>query len=161
MVYSNTEVRRQDRLLEAKEAEVLLKDGEYAVLSMKAENGVGAYAVPISFVWDGANSIYFHCAKEGQKLRCLDLCNSVSVCIVGKTKVHSEKFTTAYESIMLTCKAYRGLAEDKRMQALELLLLKYSPLDKEVGMEYAKAAFERTEIVRLDIETWSGKSKVV
>lgn len=161
MIYSNAMIRRQDRLLEEKAAEVLLMEGEYAVLSMQAENGVGAYGVPISYVWDGKNSLYFHCATEGQKLRCLDLCNVVSVCIVGKTQVRSEKFTTAYESVFLTGKASRGLLEDERMQALELLLLKYSPLDKEVGMQYAKNAFGRTEIVRIDIETVSGKCKVV
>lgn len=161
MIYSNAMIRRQDRLLEEKAAEVLLLDGEYAVLSMQAENGVGAYGVPISYAWDGKNSLYFHCATEGQKLRCLDLCNVVSVCIVGKTQVRSEKFTTAYESVFLTGKAARGLLEDERMQALELLLLKYSPLDKEVGMQYAKNAFGRTEIVRIDIETVSGKCKVV
>lgn len=161
MIYSNAIIRRQDRLLEEKAAEVLLMEGEYAVLSMQAENGVGAYGVPISYVWDGKNSLYFHCATEGQKLRCLDLCNVVSVCIVGKTQVRSEKFTTAYESVFLTGKASRGLLEDERMQALELLLLKYSPLDKEVGMQYAKNAFGRTEIVRIDIETVSGKSKVI
>lgn len=47
------------------------------------------------------------------------------------------------------------------MHALELLLAKYSPDDREVGMKYAEKSFHRTEIVRLEILAVSGKSKVV
>ena len=79
MIYSNADVRRQDRLLTEESAILLLTKGEYGMLSMQAENG-GAYAVPISFVWDGVRSVYFHCAIEGRKLRCIELCNRVSFC---------------------------------------------------------------------------------
>ena len=66
MHYSNSDIRRQDRLLNEVAARKLLIEGEFAVLSMQAENG-GAYAVPISYVWDGKGSVFFHCAKEGRK----------------------------------------------------------------------------------------------
>ena len=47
------------------------------------------------------------------------------------------------------------------MKALELLLDKLSPEDKVVGMKYAEKSFHRTEIIRLDIDNWSGKCKRV
>jgi hypothetical protein len=47
------------------------------------------------------------------------------------------------------------------MKALELIIDKYSPGDKEVGLKYAQKSFDRTEIIRLDIEKWSGKCKKI
>jgi nitroimidazol reductase NimA-like FMN-containing flavoprotein (pyridoxamine 5'-phosphate oxidase superfamily) len=160
MIYSNQDVRRQDRLLSEESAILLLKNGEIGVLSMQAENG-GAYAVPVSYVWDGKGSVYFHCAKDGRKLRCIALCNSVSFCVVGRTNVIPDKFTTEYESIILECKAYTNLPSEERMKALEQILDKYSPADKTAGRKYAENSFNKTEIVRLDIEHWSGKRKTV
>ena len=47
------------------------------------------------------------------------------------------------------------------MSALSLLLSKYCPNDKMVGMQYAEKSFFRTEIIRLDIEEVSAKSKAL
>lgn len=158
MQYFNTNIRRQDRLLDEAQATELLKKGEYGIFSVQAEEG-GAYGIPINYAWDGKQSIYLHCAPEGRKLRCIKICNRVSFCIVGHTQVISNKFSTAYESIVLNCLAFTNLPEVERMKGLELLLDKYSPSDKVKGMQYAKNSFERTEIIRLDITRWSGKCK--
>ncbi|MDY0360871.1 MAG: pyridoxamine 5'-phosphate oxidase family protein [Desulforegulaceae bacterium] len=160
MKFSNSDIRRQDRLLDEKRAVELLLNSEYGVISMASESN-SIYAVPINYVWDRKNSIYLHCAKEGRKLRCMDLNPKVSFCIVGNTNVLSSKFTTEYESIILECTARRNLLEHERMNALEIFIDKYSPMDKETGIKYARKSFFRTEIVRLDIEKWSGKSKKV
>lgn len=47
------------------------------------------------------------------------------------------------------------------MSALSLFLSKYCPNDKIVGLKYAEKSFTRTEIIRLDIEEVSGKTKNV
>lgn len=80
---------------------------------------------------------------------------------MGATEVCPAQFTTAYESIVLDCRARRGLPPGERMRALELLLEKYSPAHKTTGLRYAEASFARTEIVRLDVVAWSGKTKRV
>lgn len=158
MIYNNDDVRRQDRLLSEDEALCLLREGEYGILSLIAPEG-HPYGIPVSYVWDGGNRIYFHCAKEGKKLLCIDSQGEASFCIVGKTKVVSDKFTTGYESIVLQCKTKRGLTDSERMAALKLLLEKYSPKDVAVGMRYAEKSFGRTEIVCLTVEKFSGKCK--
>lgn len=160
MLYNNDGVRRQDRLLSEKEAYELLKNGEYGLLSLVTPEGF-PYGIPVSFVWDGGDNIYFHCAREGKKLLCMDFLPKASFCIVGKTKVVPDKFTTGYESIVLECSVRKGLAADERMMALRLLLEKYSPDDMAVGMKYAEKSFGRTEIVCLTVEKFSGKSKKV
>lgn len=159
MKFDNSQVRRQDRLLDESRAFEILKEGEYGILSMRTEDGEGAYGIPLSYVWDRGNSIYIHCAPVGRKLRCIDACPNVSFCITGRTKVISHEFTTAYESVILRCTAHHSLHEAERMSALSLLLSKYCPNDKLHGMSYAEKSFHRTEIIRLDIEEISAKSK--
>lgn len=160
MEFTNTHVRRQDRLLDEETAKALLAQGEYGVLSLQAEEG-GGYGVPVNYVWDGKHFMYLHCAPQGRKLRCIELCNKVSFCVAGKTNIVSHKFTTGYESILLHCTAHIHLPDGERMHALKLLLDKYSFQDKENGMKYAEKSFNRTGIIRLDIDHWSGKCKIV
>lgn len=159
MIYDNSHIRRQDRTLDESRAVKILKDGEYGVLSLRTEDGNGAYGIPLSYVWDGGNSIYIHCAPVGKKIDCIDACCNVSFCVIGRTKVIPSQFTTAYESIVLKCSAHRSLHEAERMSALSLLLSKYCPDEKARGITYAEKSFHRTEIIRLDIEKFSGKTK--
>lgn len=158
MNYSTDAVRRQDRLLNEEEARKLLQEGEYGVLSMQTLEG-GAYGMPVNYAWDGHSYLYLHCAPEGHKLRCIARNERVSFCVVGRTRVIPDKFTTDYESIVLSCIAQLVTDDEERMKALELLLDKYSPDDKTAGMKYARQSFSRTAIIRLDINQWSGKTK--
>ena len=158
MKYSNKNVKRQDRLLDEKSAKKILANGEYGVLSMLT-NENKAYGIPINYVWNTKHSIYLHCALDGRKIESIDLHNKVSFCIIGKTKIISNKFTTAYESIILDCIAYRNLQNEEKINALELLIDKYSPENKAQGEKYIKKLINRTEIIRLDIIEYSGKAK--
>lgn len=65
MEYTNQDVRRQDCLLDEVRAFEILKEGEFGILSMRTEEGDGAYGIPINYVWDRGNSIYIHCAPVG------------------------------------------------------------------------------------------------
>ena len=161
MEYNNNVIRRQDRLLSNEGVLSLLRTGEYGVLSMidNREDKEMAYGVPVNFAWDGKESVYIHCAPEGRKLRCLGKNACVSFCVVGKTKVIPDKFTTAYQSIILECQAETGLAEDERRKALHLILEKYSPDHVETGKKYVERSFGRTNVIKLNIIRWSGKSK--
>ena len=163
---SSKDVRRQDRLLDEERALEILQNEEYGVLSMvevktdESETFAG-YGIPINFVWDKNKYIYFHCAPEGHKLECIDKNPNVSFCIIGKTNVIPNKFTTAYESIIIRGKITHGLSDFEKMNALILILEKYSPEDIETGKKYAEKSFFRTEILRLEIESVSGKTKKV
>ena len=159
MIYDNSGVRRQDRLLTEAEARGLLAAGAHGVLSMC--DGGQAYGIPVSSAWDGNESLYLHRAPEGRKLRCLEAAPQVSFCVTGRTHVVPERFTTAYESVVAECEAHLGLPEAERMRALELLVAKYAPELKAIGRKYAEKSFHRTQIIRLDIRTFSGKCKRV
>ncbi len=160
MKYSVNNVRRQDRLLTEDLAIALLETGEYGVLSMQSEDG-GGYGLPISFVWDKDQNIYLHCALEGRKLKLIEKCNKISFCVVGKTNVISNKFTTEYQSIILDCLASIVIDNEEKANALKLLILKYSPNDIKIGEKYIEKSLDRTGIIKLTINNWSGKCKAV
>lgn len=155
--YSTNNIRRQDLLLEQEAAAKLLRAGEYGVLSFCGANG--AYGVPLSYAWDAEEVIYFHCAPKGEKMQHIKHNPNVSFAIVGRTNVLSAKFTTEYESLILKGVVEVVENEVERMAALELILDKYSPEDKAVGMKYAEKSFSRTAILRLTIQAVSGKCK--
>ena len=156
--YDNTTVRRQDRLLEEERALELLRTAEYGTLSMIDEEGL-PYGIPVNYVWDGKDSLYIHCAPVGKKLRAVSAHPKVSFSIVGRVNLLPSKFTTEYESLVLKGTVHLGLPEEERMRALILLVEKLSPDDVEVGKKYAEKSFFRTEILRIDITEYSGKTK--
>lgn len=160
--YNNENVRRKDRLLNENIAEELIRNGEFCILSMieSTNYGYGGYGVPVNFVWDENKYIYIHCAPQGHKLDCCDSNPAVSLCIVGNTQIIPNKFTTAYQSVIIRGYIDRNLQESERMKALELILKKYSPEDMAMGMRYAEKSFHRTEILRLNINSISGKNKL-
>lgn len=150
-------IRRKDRVLDRETAIRLLEKGEYGILSMVGENGYG-YGLPLSYVLEDEH-IYFHCAPEGMKLNNLKKDNRVSFCVVGKTCVIPEKFTTEYESTLVFGMISEGLPECERLHALRLIVKKYSPDYVEMAEKYITASFHRTNVLRLDIETISGKAE--
>lgn len=150
------EVRRQDRTIGEKDAMEILKKGEYGVMSMVGENGYG-YGVPLSYTLVD-NNIYFHCAVEGFKLDSIRKNNNVSFCVVGKTQVLSEKFSTEYESSIVFGKAYEVEGEEKE-GALFSIIQKYSPEHLEAGREYIKKAAHRTKVIKIVIEKVTGKTR--
>jgi len=151
------DIRRKDRMLNNEKARQLLETGEYGFLAMCGKNGYG-YGIPLNYVPEG-KSIYFHCAPDGFKLENIRNNNRVSFCVVGRTQVLPEQFSTAYESVLVFGRIICGLPEDERRKALDLLVAKYSPGFTEISGTYINKSFHRTHILRLDIEHLSGKNR--
>lgn len=159
MEYRNGDVRRQDRLLDEARAREVLRDGEYGFLAMASAGG--GYGIPVNYVTDG-DTIYIHCAPEGRKLRIITEEDArVSFCVVGATRPVPEKFTTAYESVVVSGRARVVESDGERRHALELLVEKYSPEYAAVGAKYIEKSFHRTAVIAIDAERWSGKTKRV
>lgn len=134
----------------------LLRDGEYGFLALT--DGETGYALPISYALKG-DKIYFHSAPEGEKFRFLGHSRKVSFTVVGRTAVQPGKFTTFYESVMAFGEIEVVEEEEARMEALALILEKYSPGFMETGRKYAVASMPRTALLCLKIERMSGKAK--
>lgn len=149
------EMRRKDREIGADEAASILKKGEYGVLSTMGENGY-AYGVPLSYVYID-NCIYFHCAVEGHKLDNIRNDDKVSFCVVGRTELFPEKFSTIYESVIVFGKAAE-VYDDEKSRAFTALLEKYANEYLEKGKEYIKKADSKTKVIRISIDHITGKA---
>lgn len=158
--YSQHTVRRQDRLLDEALALDLLRTEEFGVLSM-VDSEYGGYGIPLNYVWDGKQSILFHCALEGKKLTNIRLNNNVSFCIVGNTQVIPEQFTTEYKSVICFGTLHEIEKEQKKINALQLLAHKYSVDFPDQAQTYIHASLPRTHVLELQIKNMSGKQKII
>lgn len=150
------DLRRKERGITEPEAKELLERGEYGILSTCGPDGQ-PYGIPLSYCVLNA-SIYFHCAVEGHKLENLAADNRVSFCVVGATELLPDKFATRYESVIISGRALEAFDAEKQ-QAMEGLQAKYSAEFRTEGLNYIAAAWERTRVFRIDIETLCGKAR--
>ncbi|MDD2310269.1 MAG: pyridoxamine 5'-phosphate oxidase family protein [Desulfuromonadaceae bacterium] len=149
-------LRNKKRGITEEEARELLERGEYGILSTCDADGQ-PYGIPLSYcVIDDA--IYFHCAVEGHKLENITANNRVSFCVVGKTEVLPDKFTTRYESVVVSGRATE-VYDTEKQQGMEGLLPKYSAGFVEKGITYINADWGQTRVFKINIETICGKAR--
>jgi len=153
-------IRRKNRELTGERICQLLDESEYGFLSLgTSENGY-AYGVPLNYVFDrDSNSLYFHCASEGQKLDEIRRNNKVSFCVVGTTKPIAEQFTTLYESVIVFGEAYILDSAEEKRKALSLLVSKYSPEFETLGEKYMDKSWDRTTTFKISVKHITAKAK--
>ncbi len=152
----NKTLRRKDRQLNDNEAIDILQKGEYGVLSMCTTDNEG-YGIPLNYALDN-DKIYFHCAIEGSKLDYLRTNNKASFCVVGKTKVMPSQFGTLYESVVVSGATSEVEGEEKR-EGLIRIIEKYSGDFIQKGKEYIDESFDEVRVIKLSIESMTGKAR--
>ena len=149
-------MRRVDRQLSEEQSRAILSTCNYGVLGTIGENGY-PYAVPLSYVFVN-DKIYFHCAKNaGHKLANIGFCPNVCFTVVGDTNVLPDKFSTAYESVIVFGKA-QEMTEGVEEIALRIIE-KFSPGFIEEGKQYIEKMIAKTAFFEITIEQMTGKSR--
>jgi len=150
-------LRREDRRLDDAAAMALLERGEYGILSTSDEHNQ-PYGIPVNYVVL-EDQIFFHCATEGQKLENITANRGVSFCVVGRTELIPEEFSTRYESVVVSGNA--DLVEDATLKnkALEALVAKYAPDHLASGKAYIEKLRAKTAVVRISIDHLAGKAR--
>lgn len=151
------EMRRKDKKLTEKESISLLETANYGILSICLNNGY-SYGIPLNFTYNNG-AIYFHCAKEGQKLEAINENNKVSFSIVDNIELLPSKFSTKYTSVIVFGKAYE-VFEDEKKQALLSLINKYSKDYIKEGTKYIERAQDTTTVIKIEIDHITGKGKI-
>ncbi|MGN0135697.1 pyridoxamine 5'-phosphate oxidase family protein [Anaerotignum sp.] len=148
-------MRRQDRLVSEERAREIMKNAEYGIL-MTADGEGQPYGVAVSPVMEG-DRIYFHCALEGRKLENIRINPKVCMSFVSNAYVDQEKFTHRYESALAEGMAAIVADREEKLHALRLICRKYAPHSFKDSDEYILPKMDKTGVVRIDIETLSGK----
>jgi hypothetical protein len=149
------EMRKIEKKMQMAECERLLLEGEYGFLATVGKDGY-PYAIALNFVYLN-KKIYFHCAKEGQKIDNIDFNNKVCFSIVGDTGTLENRFSRSYESAVVFGRALL-VEEDERADVMIKLVKKYSPEKLDKGIDYIKKALDKIKIFSIDIDHVSGKS---
>lgn len=148
-------MRRKDRLIPEAEAFTILKEGEYGILSTVSPNNE-PYGVPLNYCLI-ADCIFFHCALEGSKIDNITNNPKVSFCVVGKTEILPDKFSTRFESCIVEGLAHESFAEEKQM-ALEGIVSKYSENFAAEGLKAIEKQIAMTRVFKIVIDSISGKA---
>jgi nitroimidazol reductase NimA-like FMN-containing flavoprotein (pyridoxamine 5'-phosphate oxidase superfamily) len=137
------------------EAERLLRDGSYGVLSTWGEDGY-PYGAPVNHVYIGGK-IYFHGAGIGHKADNISFCHKVSFCVVGTAEEVPEKFTTNYDSVIVFGSVSRVYGEEAAL-ALTEIVKKYCADYLEKGLAVIKS-HHKAAVYKIEPEHISGKHK--
>lgn len=150
------EMRKKDREIFNEDIEKILTQGEYGILSTIGDDGY-PYGVPLSYIYYD-KCIYFHGAREGNKLHNIEKNNKVSFCVVTDTEVLQSKFTTIYKSVIAFGIASEETGDLKETVLFELIK-KYSPKFLEEGNQYIQKAKDHTRVVKIDVQHMTGKAR--
>ena len=150
-------MRRFKQQIPEAEAKDILKRVTNGVLSLMDKDD-RPYGVPMSFIYDGERSIYFHCALTGKKIECIKHNPNACFSIIAKDEIHPEEFTTYFRSVIV--EGIIRILDDRNemIEALRLLSTKYSPgIDCEPEIE---KGIDRVLILKLDIDSITGKEAI-
>ena len=150
------DMRKSNRLLSDEKVQVILDNTLYGVLSLVGPEG--PYGVPLSYVYVD-NCIYFHAAKVGHKLDCIDFEKRASFCVVTDVETMPVHFTTKYKSVIAFGKMAMVDDESERNLAFRALVKKYSPEFIAAGEEYMKKGAMAAVIFKLNVESMAGKGR--
>jgi nitroimidazol reductase NimA-like FMN-containing flavoprotein (pyridoxamine 5'-phosphate oxidase superfamily) len=150
------EMRRIERQIQEDEAEQILIDGDYGVLALHGTEGY-PYAVPLNYVYKN-KCIYFHCAKDGYKIDCINKDLRVSFCVVGKSEVISAKFTAEFSSVIAFGNASEVSGEEK-VEALKALIDKYSKDYIKEGYALVEKSINTVKVIKINVEHLTGKAR--
>lgn len=147
---------KEKRQLSAEETQALFVKGHHGILSVNGDDGY-PYAVPVNYVFiDG--KIYIHSAKYGYKIDALKQNDKVCFTAILNSQIIPDKFTAAFESVVAFGKASFIDDGDEKLTALRTFIERFSPDHQEAGERIIHAAYEKTQIIRIDVEQMTGKA---
>ncbi|MDE6288709.1 MAG: pyridoxamine 5'-phosphate oxidase family protein [Muribaculaceae bacterium] len=150
-------MRRVKQLLDKSTAKDILNTATNGVLSLVDSYGE-PYGVPLSYVYDGDKSIYFHSAATGHKIECISANPRCSFCVIGQDLIVPEEFTSYFRSVIVKGTIHIVTAQEEILKGLLLLCEKYSPgidSDNEISK-----CLNRVTVLRLDISEITGKEAI-
>jgi nitroimidazol reductase NimA-like FMN-containing flavoprotein (pyridoxamine 5'-phosphate oxidase superfamily) len=139
-------MRRSDRALSLSESKEILIHGEYGILSTVSPDRQ-PYGIPLNYCYC-RDAIYFHCALEGYKLENIQENSRVSFCVVGKTELFPETFSSTYESVIVFGNSLE-ITGDEKLFGLKELMIKYYNNDDDKGLQYINKSIEKLKCSKL------------
>ena len=172
-------MRRKDREMSPEFGIEIIDKARYGVMTMVDEENK-PYSIPLSIVRD-ENTLYFHSAMDGKKVKIFERNPNVHVVFVGEVKIPenytkeeldeitkdeskavlliSSVFTTEYESAVVKGKVSLLEGEQDKIKAMKLLCEKYTPTKMEYFHMAIQSGLKRTNVYKIEIAEIKTKRK--
>ncbi len=131
----------------------LLHSCRRGVLSMNGDDGY-PYSIPINYYYDEANQkIYFHGAKSGYKVDCLNRCDKVCFTIFGNESIKDLVWAPFVQSVIVFGRCH---LVDTDNEVLKNFMMKYYP-SLDLVDKVIKDDSKFVQMYEISIEHKSGK----
>ncbi len=172
-------MRRKDRAMDREFGLRVIDNAAYGILSMIDEQNE-PYGIPLSIARDG-NTLYFHSAMDGKKVKSLLKNPRVNIAFVGEVKVpenyrHEELqemakdpsraatlisnvFTTEFESVIVMGTVKRVDEESEKIEAMRFICKKYTPTKMAYFDMATESGLSRTNVYSIEIQEITAKRK--
>lgn len=150
------EMRRKKQQIPDNEAIAILENGKVGILAVNGDNGY-PYTVPLNYMFYNGK-IYFHGASEGHKFDSIKNNSKVSFCVISQDKIIPEKYTTAYESVVVFGNAKIMDDKEEIKKVIYDFAKKFHPTDTEENrMFYINSDIKTMAMVEITPEHITGK----
>ncbi len=145
-------MRRADRERDYAFAVEVIKNAPYANIAFSGD----AYAVPMSPIFMN-DCIYFHCAKEGEKLERIKENPRVCITAVSECVPRPGKFGLDYKSAIFFADAEIVEDPDEKYAVLMEIAKVHAPTLPDRMDKYTRGFMDRAVILRMHILSGTGK----
>lgn len=152
-------MRRIDKEIDdIKTIESILHEADHCIVAMSDNNS--PYIVPMNFGFKDHN-LYLHSSNEGRKIEILKINNKVSFGVEIRTKVVKSELPCNwgmnYMSVIGEGYAYFIEDSKKRIEALDIIMSKYSNNEATTSFRYSETALNKVALIKIEVELLSGK----
>lgn len=148
-------MRRSKQALSSSHCLDILRKATSGVLCLSADQG--PYGVPMSYALFEPDRIYFHSAKEGEKISMVKKNSKACLTVIFRDDVQSDKLTTLYQSVIARGGIHIVQNQEEIETALHLLCHRYGCRDEKLIEEEIIRYKEKVLVLRMDIRELTGK----
>ncbi len=150
------EMRRFKQQISTEKCVEILKNEPRGVLMVLGDDDY-PYGIPIDFYYDEREKkIYFHSAKQGHKIDAINRHDKASFCVYDQGYRKEGEWSLNINSVIAFGRLRLMEDQEKVIEKLRLLGLKYFPTAESVEEELERAA-SRVQMLELTIEHMTGK----
>jgi nitroimidazol reductase NimA-like FMN-containing flavoprotein (pyridoxamine 5'-phosphate oxidase superfamily) len=152
-------MRREDKEIRDKNViEAILQESDHCVIGISHNNS--PYTVPMNFGFKD-NNLYIHSSSEGRKIEILKVNNKVSFSVEIKTELVKSfeacNWGMKYMSVMGFGFAHFIEDINKKIDALDIIMNKYSKHDLEAPFQYSETAINDIVVIKVEVIELTGK----
>lgn len=148
---------RPQRMVDENRAVEILEKADWGVLSMVDAQG-RPYSTAVNAVFSSEeHCLYFHCAREGMRWKCLHENPFVRYFAVASEAIDGSRLTTYYESAAVDGKACFIEDEEEVRCTIAFLTERLAPGEIERQPNMLGACAKQVGMVRITIESLSAK----